>query len=431
MNFYIETFGCKVNQYDSQEIAQILEGHGLERAKNALYADVVIINSCTVTAHSDRKTRNAIQKYKAENPDCVMVLTGCLPQSRPDDLYAYYPNIDIVTGNRSNSRLFEMITEYISSHKRVVDILTHKEGDPFTGEGITSFEGHTRAFIKIQDGCDCFCSYCIIPYSRGRSRWKELSKIKDEMKALADAGYKEIVLVGINLSDYGKNSSLTLANAVSASFDIDKIQRIRLGSLESNNISDEMLAKLKESSKLCPHFHISLQSGSDKILKAMNRHYTSGEYLCLCERLRTMFEDCTLTTDIMVGFPGETEHDFNLSIDVAKKAGFEKIHIFPYSKREGTKAALSANHVTNAEKKRRVALLARTADELRQKAFRLQVGKEYEVLVESSAQGGFDGYTRNYFPVRIQGEGFKCGELVRVKIYDWDKNHLLGNKIDY
>ncbi|MGI6745282.1 MAG: tRNA (N(6)-L-threonylcarbamoyladenosine(37)-C(2))-methylthiotransferase MtaB [Acutalibacteraceae bacterium] len=430
MNFYIDTFGCKVNQYDSQEMAQGLERQGFKRTNSPLDADIVIINSCTVTAESDRKTRNAIQKHRRDKPDSILVLTGCLPQARPD-LCSDYSNVDIVTGNRSSDRLPDIITEYLSSCKRVVDITAHKKGDPFTGEGISSFEGHTRAFIKIQDGCDCFCSYCIIPYSRGRSRWKDISKLKDEMAALSDAGYKEIVLVGINLSDYGKGSSLTLADAVFAAEDIKGIHRIRLGSLESNHISHEMLTELKKSSKLCAQFHISLQSGSDRILKAMNRNYTSGEYLELCEKLRIMFHDCTLTTDIMVGFPGETEPDFSLSVDLAKKARFEKIHIFPYSKREGTKAAMSSNQITNAEKKRRAALLAEAADEIRQRAFRLQIGKEHEILVESSAPEGFDGYTRNYFPVKIQGGGFKSGELVRVKIFDINKDYLIGNKINY
>lgn len=429
MNFYIETFGCKVNQYDSQEMADRLAERGFIRLNEPSAADIIIVNSCTVTAQSDRKVKSALRGYKRDNPARTVVLAGCLPQSNPE-LREGFLEADIVIGNRNNGKIAEIITNYLNIRERVFDVTAHRKGDLFTGEGITAFEGHTRAFVKIQDGCDRFCGYCIIPASRGRSRSKDLSKVKDEMRVLAAAGYKEIVLVGINLSDYGKNAPYSLADAVLAAEDIDGIYRIRLGSLEPDHLTDEMLKRLSDSSKLCFHFHVSLQSGSEKILAAMNRHYTPQEYLKLCGKLRSTFPGCALTTDIMTGFPGETEYDFNKSIELAQNALFEKIHIFPYSKRAGTKAASAANQVPAAEKKRRAALLRDVAENLRDNAFRNQIGKRYEILLESLSDDGFEGYTDNYFPVKTQDNSHKNGELLNVVILGEKDGYLLGAKAE-
>lgn len=425
MNFFIETFGCKVNQYDSQEIANQMINHGFTRSQEASAADVIIINSCTVTAESDRKARGAVRRHRRKNPTSVVVLAGCLPQANPD-MYANFPDADIVVGNRSNNKIAEMITAFMDNRIKSSDIQTHRKGDAFIGEGITCFEDHTRAFVKIQDGCDRFCSYCIIPVSRGRSRSKELPKLKNELNALANNGYKEIVLVGINLSDYGKNTPNSLADAIFAAEDISGIRRIRLGSLEPDYLTLALLNDFKQSTKLCPHFHLSLQSGSDSILKAMNRHYTSAEFLELCETLRRLFPDCALTTDIITGFPGETEKDFNASVDLVKKVRFEKIHIFPYSKRENTKAAQMSNHIPNSEKKRRAAFLSRIAEEIRREIMCAQIGKEYEVLLENSSANGFEGYTRNYFPVNIQSQKHQSGNLFNVKIIAANDEYLFG-----
>ncbi len=429
MNFYIETFGCKVNQYDSQEMAEHMAERGFVRLNEPSAADIIIINSCTVTAQSDRKVKSALRGYKKENPARTVVLAGCLPQSNPAPREDF-PEADIIIGNRNNGKIAEIIVKHLNSREKIFAVTAHRKGDLFAGEGITAFEGHTRAFLKIQDGCDRFCGYCIIPASRGRSRSKELPKVKDEMKTLAAAGYKEIVLVGINLSDYGKNTPYSLADAVLAAEDIGGLSRIRLGSLEPDHLTDELLNKLSLSSKLCFHFHVSLQSGSEKILNAMNRHYTPQEYLSLCAKLRSMFPDCALTTDIMTGFPGETERDFNKSIELAQNARFEKIHVFPYSKRAGTKAASAANQVPAAEKKRRASLLSNAAKELRENAFRAQTGKRYEVLLEGSFGGGFEGYTGNYFPVKIQGGNHKTGELLNVVILGAKDGYLLGARAE-
>lgn len=427
MNFYIETFGCKVNQYDSQEIAELLELSGFSRAKDKDSASIVIINSCTVTAESDRKARSAIRSYKKKNPDCITVLSGCLPQSKPD-LYSNFPDADIITGNKEIKNIPNLILSYIRNPVKAFSVPLHKSGDSYNNGEITRFDGHTRAFMKIQDGCDCFCSYCIIPYSRGRSRSRDLLSIKKEMVTLSEFGYKEISLVGINLSDYGRNTPYSLADAVLLADDIEGIKRVRLGSLEPDFLTDEMLNSLKNSKKLCNHFHISLQSGSDKVLKHMNRRYTGNEYLSLCEKLRTLFPNCSLTTDIIVGFPGESEEDFYSSINLANKARFEKIHIFPYSKREGTKAALEKEQITNAEKRRRCSLLLDEAEVLRKDAFELQIGKEYEILLESVSNGYFTGYTTNYFPVKVRSLDFKNGDIITVLITEVDNEYLYGER---
>ena len=425
MNFYIETFGCKVNQYDSQEIAEYMEQSGFNRTENSDNADIVIINSCTVTAESDRKARNAVRSYKKKNTDCITVLSGCLPQSKPD-LYADFPKADIITGNKENENIPNLVLSYIRNPIKSSFVPAHNTGDSYSGAGITRFDAHTRAFMKIQDGCDCFCSYCIIPYSRGRSRSRDLISIKKEMEALSAFGYKEISLVGINLSDYGKNMPYSLSDVVLLADDIAGIERVRLGSLEPVFLTDDILLNLKKSEKLCNHFHISLQSGSDKILQKMNRRYTSEGYLALCEKLRSSFPDCALTTDIIVGFPEESDEDFYNSISLAKKACFEKIHIFPYSKRDGTKAALEKGQITNAEKRRRCSSLLDVAEHLRKDAFEAQIGKEYEVLLEGVSNGSFTGYTTNYFPVKMRGKNFNSGDIVNVVINDADYEYLYG-----
>lgn len=428
MNFYIETFGCKVNQYDSQEIIECMEKSGFNRTENSNDANIIIINSCTVTASSDRKAKSTIRSYKKKNPSCITVLCGCLPQSKPD-LYANYPDADIITGNKINKDIPNLILSYMKNPAKSFVLPAHKTGDLYNGIGITRFDAHTRAFMKIQDGCDCFCSYCIIPYSRGRSRSRDLLSIKKEMEALSEFGYKEVSLVGINLSDYGRNTSYSLSDAVLLADDIKPIKRVRLGSLEPVFLTDAMLDNLKKSEKLCNHFHVSLQSGSDKILKQMNRRYTGEEYITLCDKLRTLFPDCTLTTDIIVGFPGESEEDFQDSVNLVKNVRFEKVHIFPYSKREGTKAALAKNQIPNAEKRRRSSLLLDVATTLRSAAFKAQIGKNHKVLLEKPLHNGtFTGYTTNYFPVKVRGDNLRSGDIVNVMIHDTDYKYLYGNE---
>lgn len=426
MNVFFYTLGCKVNQYESQEMCELFENNGYTIVKNVVDADIVVINSCTVTAESVRKTRQAIRRFKKINNDCVVALTGCAIQAEKH-IIKDLPQVDIVLGNRSNHKIVEAVNEYYKSKEFTDMYIEHKTGDPFIGNGITRFDGHTRAFLKIQDGCDRFCSYCLIPTARGRSRSKGLDDIDRELKSLSENGYKEIVFVGINLSDYGKKTPYSLPDALKLAEKYDNIERIRLGSLEPDHITDKMIEELGKNSKLCPQFHISVQSGCNNVLRAMNRHYTSEEYEALALKLRNTFPDATITTDVLVGFPTETEEDFNTTVNFVKRVGFEKVHVFPYSVREGTVAA-RMEQLTNAVKDNRAAQLSKVADKIRGDFLKKQIGKTVDVLFELYRDGYSEGYTKNYIPVRIEcTEDFR-GEIKTVVIADATDDYCIAKK---
>lgn len=410
MKVFFHTLGCKVNQYETQEMREQLNNNGYEITENENEADIFVVNSCTVTGESDRKSRQCVRHYKKNHPESTVVLTGCMPQSFPN-MARELIEADIVLGNKNNKLLCSALNDYFKSCSRVLYLEQHQNNEPLVSSGISNFEERTRAILKIQDGCDRFCSYCIIPKARGRIRWKPIDRIRTEVKALADNGYREIVLVGINLSAYGKGSDLDLADAISVVAENEKIHRIRLGSLEPDHITDALIEKMSKCEKLCPQFHISLQSGCDKILKKMNRHYTSDEYFALCTKLRECFKDCTLTTDIMVGFPYETQEDFEISKAFAQRVAFEKIHIFPYSRRSGTVADKMDCQVDKATKHQRVVELSGVAEKIRNDFLKGQIGKTLSVLIESRQDDGmYLGYTPNYTPVKVAN-----GEIGTIK----------------
>lgn len=428
MKVFFHTLGCKVNQYETQEMREMLKKSGYEITENEQDADIFVINSCTVTSESDRKTRQCVRHYKNKYPESTVVLTGCMPQSFPE-MAKKLTEADIVLGNRNNSKLVESLSEYFNDDGRVLHLDCHKSGEGLISSGITDFEERTRATLKIEDGCDRFCSYCIIPKARGRVRSKPIEDIQKEVAALADNGYREIVLVGINLSAYGKGGDLDLSDAVFAAAENEKIERIRLGSLEPDHITDELIEKLVKCEKLCPQFHISLQSGCNKTLKKMNRHYTAEEYAALCDKLRKSFKDCTLTTDIMVGFPQETEEDFSDTVKFAEKIGFEKIHIFPYSRRSGTVADKMEGQIEKSVKGYRVAELSKVADKIRTEFLKNQIGKTVSVLIEGKQKDGeMFGYTPNYTPVKVMGNA-RIGSIIDVLITDYDSEFCIGKLI--
>lgn len=425
MKVFFHTLGCKVNQYETQEMREQLKKNGYEITDDETDASVFVINSCTVTSESDRKTRQCVRHYKKKYPDSIVVLTGCMPQSFPE-MAEKLIEADIVLGNKNNKLLVSSLNEYFSASCRVLHLEQHKSGETLISSGISDFEERTRATLKIEDGCDRFCSYCIIPKARGRVRWKVIEDIKSEVNALAENGYREIVLVGINLSAYGRGSDLDLADAVFEVAKHEKIERIRLGSLEPDHITDELIKKLSKCEKLCPQFHISLQSGCDKTLKNMNRHYTSDEYFALCEKLRANFKDCTLTTDIMVGFPQETEEDFETTMAFAQKVGFEKIHIFPYSRRSGTVADRMDGQIEKSVKVHRVRELSVVAEKIRNDFLLSQIGKTLSVLIETRQDDEmYIGYTANYTPVKVLGD-VKIGDIVNVKIDKVENDFCIG-----
>ena len=428
MKAAIFTLGCKVNQYESQEMTEMLKKNGYLVVDSKEKADVYIVNSCTVTAESNRKTRQAVRHLKSKNPDAVVVLTGCVPQAFPEEALAV-KEADIFLGNKNNNKLIPALNKWFNDKKTINNITMHENDDKYSGGIITDFEGHTRAFIKIQDGCNRFCSYCAIPYARGRSRSKSIEDIKNELNNLAEKGFKEVVFVGINLSAYGRDIGLSLTDAVTAAQNTDGIERIRLGSLEPDHISDEMIDTFASCNKFCPQFHISLQSGCDTVLKRMNRHYDSAYYRHLVKKLRDSFADTSITTDIIAGFPGETEEEFEETINFVKEISFDKVHVFPYSIREGTKAAKMQGHLQNAIKSERANRLSAVCEDIRSKQFKLMAGKTVSVLFEMPKDGYACGYTKNYTPVRVKTEENLSGKIRDVLITETFNDFCIGEII--
>ncbi|WOC33537.1 MULTISPECIES: tRNA (N(6)-L-threonylcarbamoyladenosine(37)-C(2))-methylthiotransferase MtaB [Caproicibacterium] len=416
------TLGCKVNQYETQAMLSQLEHTGFTVCDGP--ADVVLINSCTVTAQSDHKVRQTLHRARRDNPTAVLVLTGCMPQAFPEQAAAL-ADADIVLGNSNRAALTEQILHYLSTHQRIIDIEPHSQ--KFESMQVTNFHERTRAFVKIEDGCNRFCSYCIIPYARGRVRSKPLADVRTELQALGKNGYREIVLTGINLPAYGQDLGLTLCDAVEVACKIPEIARVRLGSLEPEQLSPPVIARLAAQKKLCPQFHLSLQSGCTATLKRMNRHYTADEYRMIIQNLCAAFDNAAMTTDIMVGFAGETEQEFQESLQFAREIAFAKVHVFPYSRRPGTRAAELPGQVSKAEKERRSHLMTAAVEETRARFLQQQVGRTEPVLFERRrTSGGFEGYTPNYTPVLTESAEDLSGQILPVKITEASADFCKG-----
>ena len=422
MNILFHTLGCKVNQYETEAMREALLNWGHTNDKN-LSVDAVIINSCTVTAESDRKTRQLVRRMRRENPGAIIALTGCMVQAFPDEAKKL-TEADIVIGNRDVTKIVNAINSY--DNKRVFEIDKHQNGDSYNTIGLSKFNERTRAFMNIQDGCDRFCTYCIIPFARGRIRSRAVSDIKAEAQRLAANGYSEIVLVGINLTSYGKGEDYNICDAVDAVCEVNGIKRVRLGSLEPDHITDEMLNRFKIQPKFCPQFHLSLQSGCDATLKRMNRHYDSAFYEDLVNRIRNTFTDAAITTDIMVGFAGETDDEFNQSLNFAQKIGFARAHIFAYSRRSGTVAAGLKNQVSNTEKQLRSHQMAEITKQTEIEFLKSQIGNVYPVLFENQENGVAEGYTPNYTRVIIDTEKALTGQIYDVLIKSVQDDYCIG-----
>ena len=425
MNILFHTLGCKVNQYETEAMREALLNWGHTNDKN-LSVDAVIINSCTVTAESDRKTRQLVRRMRRENPNAIIALTGCMVQAFPDEAKKL-TEADIVIGNRDVTKIVNAINSY--DNKRVFEIDKHQNGDSYNTIGLSKFNERTRAFMKIQDGCDRFCTYCIIPFARGRIRSRAVSDIKAEAQRLAANGYSEIVLVGINLTSYGKGEDYNICDAVDAVCEVNGIKRVRLGSLEPDHITDEMLNRFKIQPKFCPQFHLSLQSGCEATLKRMNRHYDSAFYEDLVNRIRNTFTDAAITTDIMVGFAGETDDEFNQSLNFAQKIGFARAHIFAYSRRSGTVAAGLKNQVSNTEKQLRSHQMAEITKQTEIEFLKSQIGNVYPVLFENQENGVAEGYTPNYTRVIIDTKKALTGQIYDVLIKSVQDDYCIGELI--
>ena len=420
------TLGCKVNQYETQAMLnQLLQG-GFSACQTGEDADIILLNSCTVTSTSDHKVKQTLHKARREHPHAVIVLTGCMPQAFPE-LAEDLTDADIVLGNSNRSSLLPHILQYLSTRQRLIDIVPHQTKEKFESMSVENFYERTRAFIKIQDGCNRFCSYCIIPYARGRVRSKPLDDLIAEVTQLAEKGYKEIVLTGINLSAFGQDINLHLCDAVEAVCAINGIERVRLGSLEPEQLSEDVIIRLSKQQKLCPQFHLSLQSGCDETLKRMNRHYTTEEYRTIVQNLRNAFDNAAITTDIMVGFPGETEEEFMQSLEFAKEISFSKVHVFAYSQRPGTKACNAPNQITKKVKETRSKQMMHVTNQTKQAFLNQQCGTIQDVLVEREINTNlYEGYTANYTPVQFHSDKNLCGQLVAVHITKANENDCYG-----
>ncbi len=426
MFFKIFTFGCKVNQYETEYIRHLLLDAGYEYNEEESQCGVLIINSCTVTAVSDKKCRQLIHKLRRQNENAVILLCGCMSQAHPDKINDF-SQCDIVIGNTDHTVIPQYISEFIKNGKQIVDINEHdREKEPFEKCKVSRFSERTRAYIKIEDGCSRFCSYCIIPYARGRVRSKSIDDIKDEAQLISESGYKEIVLTGINLSLYGTDINSNLCEAVEAVASAEGIRRIRLGSLEPEYLDESVLQRLSEVKEFCPQFHLSLQSGCDKTLKDMNRNYTSSEYAVIVNNIRKFWANPSITTDVMVGFAGESEDDFNSSLNFVASVGFAKVHVFPYSKREGTKAWDMGGHLTNAVKTKRAAIMGDAVEKSRESFLNTQLNTVNKVLFETVTDGKYFGLTENYTPVTVNSDKDIRGEILDVKIVDIKGEMCIG-----
>ena len=417
------TLGCKVNQYEAQILEQLFSASGYEIVPHTEPADVYVINSCTVTATGDQKTRRMLRHLKSQNPNAVVALTGCYPQAFPDAADRL-PEADVVTGARGRERLAALVERARATGERIVDIRPHERGEAFEPMRAEQFSERTRAFVKIEDGCERYCAYCIIPTARGPVRSKKPDELRAELEGLANAGYREAVLVGINLSCYGKDLGLRLIDAVELACSVEGIERVRLGSLEPELLTDGDIERMSRQRKLCPQFHLSLQSGCDATLRRMNRHYDAAEYARIAGSLRRHFENCAITTDIMVGFPGEDEAEFEHSLAFAEKIALARAHVFSYSRRPGTRAADMPGQVPRAVREARSARMIEATLRTRAAFLAAQVGSEAEVLFESrTADGMQEGYTPNYTPVRVRADETLAGSIRKVRIIsahgDW------------
>ncbi len=427
MKIAFYTLGCKVNQYETQYLREEFCGRGYTVVDTCEEFDIIVINSCTVTAESDRKVRQALRRFKRKNPDCITVLTGCMVQAFPEKSAEL--DADITVGNTDVSGVVTLVENFIKNREQIKQIDSHTKDERFNTPLISRFDERTRAYVKIEDGCERYCTYCIIPFARGRVRSKAPELIKKEAEALAKNGYLEIVLVGINLSAYGKDEQLNLADAVDAVCEVEGIKRVRLGSIEPDHISDEMLKRFERQEKFCPQFHLSLQSGCDSTLKRMNRHYDTAFYYDLIERIRKIFPDAAITTDIMVGFAGETKEDFEDSVAFLRKCKFAKAHVFAYSRREGTIAYGLPNQVSNQEKCERSEKMISAAAECESEFLFSQVGKVFPVLFETPQDAFQSGFTPNYSKVLVSSTETLTGEIRNVKIVSAEKDFCFGELI--
>ena len=423
MKIAFYTLGCKANQFETQALERLFAERGHEIVPFDGFADVYVVNTCTVTALSDKKSRNAARRCKKCNPAARLVLCGCYAQVKPQEARALC-GADAVIGTPDKSRVVSIVEELAPDGVRD---LWHEAPPLFDVLPAGGLSGRTRALLKVQDGCRNFCTYCLIPFARGPERSMPFDTAVSEARRLAEEGYREIVLTGIEISAYGRDlpGRPGLISLVEALCQASPGCRIRLGSLEPRTVTEDFARRCAALPNLCPHFHLSLQSGCDRTLRAMNRHYTAGEYKAACGLLRRYLPGCGLTTDLIVGFPGETREDFEESLRFVTECGLGKVHVFPYSRRQGTRAASMPGQLSQAEKAARSQQAIRVCRALEQKDLEARVGQTYDVLFEQQEDGWFTGHIPEYCLVKARGEGLH-NRVLPVKITGCEEETLVG-----
>lgn len=432
----LHNLGCKVNAYETEAMEELLRNDGFEIVGFDEQADVYVINTCSVTNIADRKSRQMIHKCKKLNPDACVVAAGCYVQNFGKDVVDEL-GADIILGNNKKNDLVEKVHEYFNNLGEpsgpILDCMDINDGNvAYENMVIEKDSEHTRAFVKVQDGCNQFCTYCIIPFARGRIRSREIPDVVSEVTGLAKAGYKEVVITGIHLSSFGSGTEFGLADLIEAVHEIDGIERIRLGSLEPQIVTEDFAKRVASLDKFCPHFHLSLQSGCDSVLVRMNRKYTIKEYTEGVNILRKYFSNPAITTDIIVGFPGETEEEFQTTLDFVKEISFSELHVFAYSKRKGTRAATMPNQITNAVKKDRSAKLIALGNDKTKEYINNHVGQTLDILFEEKIQINgedyFVGFSKEYIKCAIKAtEKDYSNVILKAKAVGLkvDKEHLI------
>lgn len=414
------TLGCKVNLYDTEAMAELFTEKGYEVVDFEEYADVYLINTCTVTNLGDKKSRQMIRRAKRINPNSVVVATGCYAQVASEEV-AKIEGINIVIGTKNRSEIVETVENYVAENgvvNNVSDIMGEKEFEPLQ---ISRLTNRTRAYIKIQEGCNRYCTYCIIPYARGPIRSRKPEEVVEEVKKIAENGFKEVVLTGIHVASYGLDlGNITLADIIEKVHSVNGIERIRFSSMEPLAIDDDFVARMAKLPKVCDHYHLSLQSGCNRTLKRMNRKYNAEQYAEACERLRNAFPNVAITTDIIVGFPDETEEDFKESLAFAEKMKLDKIHTFPYSPKKGTPAAKMKNQISGDVKSQRSKEMIALSDKMNIDFLNNNIGKTVPVLFEDMENGFWQGHTTNYIKVLAKSDENLNNKIVDVKL---DKIH--------
>ena len=425
--YNIITLGCKVNQYESEAVEEIFKARGFERKENN--ADVYVINTCTVTNMSDRKSRQMISRARKDNPDAIIAVMGCYSQVKPEDV-AKIEGVDIILGSRNKEEVVDLCEDMLQNKEAIDQVISVSEEKTFEDLEISNQTEMTRAYMKIQDGCNMYCSYCLIPYARGNVVSRPMDSIVKEAERLAKNDFKEIVLTGIHVASYDKDfkDGTSLIDVIENVAKVEGIERIRLSSMEPRHITSDFLERMKATKKACDHFHLSLQSGSDDVLKSMNRKYDTKVFKEKIDLIRQVFPNAGLTTDIIVGFPGESDENHKETMDFVKEIKFAKTHLFKYSKRDGTKAAAMKGQVNGNIKKDRLKDLEAIEKTNREEFLQKQVGKTLSVLFEekSDMEGFKSGYSTNYLRVNVENPSLPTNEIYDVKITGIINDELIG-----